>query len=196
MNQRRERQSSVGRTARDDDLRALTQRFNHRRRTEINARTLNRIAHSRARFAVVHVAQLDPARQQFVDTRHDVVARYDSDAHFTRESELTRDFDDRVSTATNIHAARVRRNLDVAFDAHRQNALHQWNEVARVTRVWIPCFLFLHDRHRDFRQIVEHEVIDWSTFNLTHGRVGKISPETLACCYANFFFHPCYLCPV
>jgi hypothetical protein len=47
----------------------------------------------------------------------------------------------------------------------------------------------LHDRHRDFGEVVEHQIVDWSTFNLAHGCVKKISPESLSGSYAYFFFH-------
>ena len=49
--------------------------------------------------------------------------------------------------------------------------------------------LFLHDRHRDFSEVVEHEIVDWSTFDLAHWRVKEISPESLTCGYTYFFFH-------
>src|SRR6185436_3155316 len=59
----------------------------------------------------------------------------------------------------------------------------------RITSIRIARFLFLHDRHRHFREIVEHEVIDWPTFNLADGCVEKVSPKALSGCDAYFLFH-------
>src|SRR6185369_6417216 len=74
-------------------------------------------------------------------------------------------------------------------DTCRQDPAHQRNEVFRITRIRVACLLFLHDRHRDFRQVVEHQVVDWSTFNLADGCVRKISPEPLSGCNSYFLFH-------
>ena len=76
-----------------------------------------------------------------------------------------------------------------ALNTRGQDSPHQRNEILRVTGIRIARLLLLHDRHRDFREIVEHQIVDWSTFNLAHGRVRKISPKALSGCNANFLFH-------
>src|SRR5688572_12553505 len=40
-----------------------------------------------------------------------------------------------------------------------------------------------------FREIVEHQVINWATLNLAHGCIKEIAPKTLAGSNANFLFH-------
>ena len=103
-------------------------------------------------------------------------------------SQVASNFDHRVGTASDVNATGVRSDFDPSLDTRWQDSAHQRNEVFRVTRIRIAGLLLLHDRHRHFREIVEHEVIDWSTFNLTHGSVRKISPEALSGCYAYFCF--------
>src|SRR6185295_3640178 len=113
----------------------------------------------------------------------------DSDAEFPSEAKLARDLNNSVGTPANVNTAGVSSDFDVALDARGQDPTHERNEILRVTRVRIARFLFLHDRHRHFREIVEHEVIDWPTFNLADGRVEKVSPKALSGCDAYVLFH-------
>ena len=103
--------------------------------------------------------------------------------------QLASNLNHRIGTASNVHSTRVGSDLDVSLDARRQYSPHQRNEIFRVTGVRIAGFLFLHDRHRDFGEIVEHQIVDWSTFNLAHRCVEKISPEALSGGYAYLLFH-------
>ena len=97
VHQRRERQAGVGCAASDHDLRAAIQRFHHRRGAEINVRALNSIANGGQRRAGIHVAQLDAARQQLIELRHDVVASDDADLQFSAETEFARNFLNRLA---------------------------------------------------------------------------------------------------
>src|SRR5262249_350480 len=131
----------------------------------------------------------DATREQIVESRHDVVAGNDADAEFAGETKLTCDLDHGVSTSANVNTTGISSDFDIALDACWQDPSHERHEILRVTSIRIARFLFLHDRHRHFREIVEHEVIDWSTFNLADGRVEKVSPKALSGCDAYVLFH-------
>ncbi len=130
-----------------------------------------------------------PRDSKFIKPRHDVVAGNDADANLPAESQFARNFDHRIGATSNVDATGVGSDLDSSFDTRGQNSPHQRNEIFCVTGIGIAGLLLLHDRHRDFREIVEHQIVDWSTFNLAHGCVRKISPEALSGCYAYFLFH-------
>src|ERR1700752_4016078 len=95
----------------------------------------------------------------------------------------------RRSAALYVNASSISSYFDSSFHAGWQYAANQRNEVFGVASIRIPGFLFLHDRHGDFSEIVKHQVVDRTTFNLTHGRVEQVTPESLSCCYPNWFFH-------
>src|SRR5215213_5137477 len=187
--QRRKRQARICGSTRDHDLRALVQGVNNRPRAQVSIGALNLVADCRERLACLHVAQLDTAREEIVEPRHDVVAGDDADADFACETKLTRNLNDCFRASANINAARIRSDFNIALDTRGQNPAHERHEILCVTRIRIACFLFLHDRHRHFREIVEHDVIDWSTFNLANGCVKKVSPKALSGCDAYFLFH-------
>src|SRR5690606_27031387 len=83
-----------------------------------------------------------------------------------------------------IYAAGVCNHLHSAIGNCREDAFHRANEVARISHAWVTLLLLLHDGHRDFGEVVEHQVIDVATFNLSAGRFQPVAPETLATCHA------------
>ena len=106
-----------------------------------------------------------------------------------RKPQFASNFSHCIGAASNVHSARVGSDLYISLNACRQYSPHQRHEIFCVTGIGIAGFLFLHDRHRDLGEVVEHQIVDWSTFNLAHGCVEKISPEALPCGYTYLLFH-------
>ena len=103
--------------------------------------------------------------------------------------EFASNFAHGIGTTFDVYASGICGDANISFDARRQYLLHQGNEILRITGVRISRALFLHDRHRHFREIVEHQVVDRPTFNLAHGCIRQIAPETLTGSNANLLFH-------
>src|SRR2546430_2545818 len=74
MNHWPKRESRVGRATGDDNLRALIQRFNDWRSTQVSIRALNLIADRTQRLVSIHIAQFDVTRQKIIDAIEDVIA--------------------------------------------------------------------------------------------------------------------------
>src|SRR5690606_5262509 len=62
---------------------------------------------------------------------------------------------------------------------------HERHEIACVALRRVAHALALHDRHRDFRQVVEHQVVDRPAPDLFDGSGQAIAPEALAGCNTN-----------
>src|SRR5919199_379098 len=90
---------------------------------------------------------------------------------------FARDIAHGLGAALWVHAASVRGDAYVPLDAPWKYLAHQRHEVARVARARVARALLLHDRHRDFGEVVEHQVVDRPLVNLTHGRVEHVAPE-------------------
>jgi len=73
----------------------------------------------------------------------------------------------------------------VAFGDGREDTLHGPDEIARISHAGITLFLLLQNGHRDFREVVEHQVIDLTTFHLTTRRFQPVAPEALTAGYAH-----------
>src|SRR5262249_57445071 len=76
-------------------------------------------------------------------------------------------------------------HADPLLLAGTQDALHEVDEVSRVPGARVLPLLALHDRHRDFGQVIEGEVVDPAPFDERHRRIDGITPETLAVRDAN-----------
>ncbi len=189
MNHRPKCQTRISSASGDDDLRSLVQRFDNRRRAKISIRALDPIAHGGQRFARVHVAQLDPLRQETVDAIQNVVTCDDPNLQLASQAQFARHLTNSRRASFDVHAAGVGNNLDIPLNARRQNPPHQRNEVACITGLRIARFLLLHDRHRDLGQIIEHQIVDWAFLNLADRRVGQITPEALTGRDAYLFLH-------
>src|SRR4029077_1043536 len=86
---------------------------------------------------------------------------------------------DRLRARLRIHAAGIRGDLDVLFGEDGEEPLHQWNEVLGIAQRRVAGFLFLQDRHRDFGQVVHHQVIDRPARYLAVGSLEPVTPEPL-----------------
>ena len=83
-----------------------------------------------------------------------------------------------------IHAAGVGDDAHAAFGDGRQHALDGADEVARVSHVRVALLLLLQNAHRDFGEIVEHQIVDVAAFDLPARRLEPIAPEALPRCDA------------
>ncbi len=81
--------------------------------------------------------------------------------------------------AGGIHAARVGDHSHTALGDAGQHALDRADEVARVPHVRVALLLLLQNAHRDFGEIVEHQVVDRTTLDLPARRLEPIAPEAL-----------------
>src|SRR5690606_20221411 len=61
------------------------------------------------------------------------------------------------------------------------DALHLGNAVARIPQFGIARVLLLQARHRHFCQVVEHQVVDLATLDLTDRSLDPVAPESLPC---------------
>ena len=179
MHQRSEGQSRIGDAAGDHDVRAALQRKGNGRSAEVCVGGQNAVAYVLQRTAGVEILEIVPAGEQPVQAAEQVVSRHNADGELPAESELARDVGHGIRAGARIHAAGVRRYLDAARDHRGENAFHLGDEVRRVAAFGIARFLFLQDRHRDFGQIVHHQVIDRTAGHLPVRRLQPIAPKTL-----------------
>src|SRR5258706_635717 len=119
------------------------------------------------------------ARDQAVQPAQQVITRDDADRELAAELEPPRHLGERHGTRARIHAPRVGRDSYAALDHGREDPLHLRYEVGRVAARGIAVFLFLQDGHRDFGEIVHHEVIDRSAAHLAVRRFQPVSPKPL-----------------
>src|SRR5690606_9789083 len=167
--------------------RIALQRLDDRLRADVGVGALDAAEHVFERAAVVHVAQLVAGAHELLEPVHDVVAADDADLHPTGESFRTRLFEYTVAAGGRIHTARIRNDADVLLDDVGQDLAHERYEVARVALRRVTHPLLLHDRHRDFRQVIEHQVVDRPAPHLFHGRGQAVAPEALARRYTDLF---------
>src|SRR5439155_10079971 len=63
-----------------------------------------------------------------------------------------------------------------------QDPLHLRDEIRCVAACRVARFLFLQDGHRDFGEVIHHQVVDGATCHLTIRRFEPISPKPLPAC--------------
>src|SRR5207248_7242741 len=110
----------------------------------------------------------------------EVVARDYTDAQLAAEAQAVRDGGHRLRARLRIHAAGVRGDLDVPFGEDREEALHQRNEILRVSERRVSGLLLLQDRHRDFGEVVHHQVIDGPARHLAIRGLEPVAPKPLS----------------
>ena len=69
----------------------------------------------------------------------------------------------------------------------RQDTRHHIDEIARVAGPRVASFLLLQDRHRDFGEVIEGEIVDRSSLHELRRSFEPVSPESLAVGDANGF---------
>ena len=176
----REREPGIGDPSGDDDVRSLTQRLNERRRAEVGVGREHAVANLAERAARVEVLQVVAPREQAIEPGQEVVARDDADPQLAAEAELPRRRGHRLRAGARVHAPGVRRHLHPPLHEQRQDPLHLGDEVLGVARGGVAGLLLLEDRHRDFGEVVHHQVVDGPPGHLAVGRLQPVSPEPLA----------------
>src|SRR6185295_3480517 len=132
---------------------------------------------------------LDPAGEQVINLIQNVITSHNANFQPAGETEFVGCFADRGGTTGNIYTTCVGCDFDISFDTGRQYLLHQRNKVPSISGGRIARLLLLHDRHGYFGQIVEHQIIDGSAFDLANGGVRQIAPEPLTGGNANLLSH-------
>ena len=179
--QRRHRERGVGRAAGDDDVRAALPAPRRSASDPMYAfadSTRSRIGDER--LAGVHVRAARGRRDQLVEARQQVVAGDDAD----REACPPRRAAARRRAPPRAHAGgftppALAMTFTPRSTHRRQHALHRADEVARVAHRRVALLLLLQDGHRDFGEVVEHQVVDRPALDLPPRRVEPVAPEAL-----------------
>ena len=109
--------------------------------------------------------------------RIEIVAGDDRHLHFVGDAQISRQRLDRGTAAERIDAAGIGDDSDAALHARREHIAKMRDEIGRIARRRIAGALFLQDRHRDFGEVVHHQVVDGATFDLSlRGALGS-SPQ-------------------
>ena len=98
---------------------------------------------------------------------------------FPRKPQPACDRQHRLGAPARVDAAGVRGDPDATLDDVGQNPLHERHEVPRVAGGRIARLLLLHDGHRDFGEVVHHQVVDGSAAHLADRRLEPVAPEPL-----------------
>ena len=175
----RHRERRIRAAADHDDVGTERQRFHDWIRTDVGVRRHHATADRRQRFTGVHILELMPSRHEVVEARKNIVARYHADADLAAHAVLRGCLEQGLGTGHRIHAASIGDHLDAAFRDGWEHAFHGADKVARVAHAGITFFLLLQNRHRDFSEVVEHQVIHLTTFHLTTRRFQPVAPEAL-----------------
>ena len=120
------------------------------------------------------------SRHKLVETRENIIARHHADADLAAHAVLRGRLEQSLGTGHRIYAAGIGDHLDATFRDGGKDAFHGADEVTRVAHAGITLFLLLQNRHRDFCEVVEHQVIHLTTFHLTAWRFQPVAPEALA----------------
>ncbi len=127
--------------------------------------------------------------EKLVEPGEKVISGDDSDPHTAAVSRSARRLAHRLRACGRVYATRVCYDAHPALDDGGQHALHRTDEIARISGRGVALPLLLEDGHGDFRQIVQHEVVHLSAFDLTTRCVERIAPESLTGCDANYSTH-------
>ena len=159
--QRRHRERGVGRAPGDDDVRAARERLDDRRRADVRVGRQHAVAHRGERLARLHV-------------RERVAAAISSSSRGSRSSPVTtpmrtcaghaalpRHRAHRLGAGRRIHAAGVGDDAHAALgDRRRARSRSRRRSRARSPSSGSRSFCFCRMRHRDFGEVVEHQVVD------------------------------------
>src|SRR6266850_3928076 len=121
-----------------------------------------------------------PAREQAAEPGEQVVTRHDSDLELALQAEATRRLVHGSRAGARIHAAGVGRDPDLPLREDRQDPLHERDEVLGIAEGGVAGLLLLHDGHRDFGEIVHHQVVHRPAGDLAIRRFQPVAPESLA----------------
>ena len=94
--------------------------------------------------------------------------------------QVSRERFDGGAAAERVDAAGVGDDRDAALHARRQHIAKMRNEIGRISGRGIAGALLLQDGHGDFGEVVHHQVVDRTAFDLPARRCGIVSPESAA----------------
>ena len=117
--------------------------------------------------------------EEAVEPIHEIVTGYEAYAGSPTDARCLAGFHEGLGTPFRVHSTRVRDDANTALHAGGEDPLHKRYEVPSKTGLGITRALLLHDRHRDLSQIVEHEVVDRTAFDLTDRCLEIIPPKAL-----------------
>ena len=110
-------------------------------------------------------------RNEVIEPAEKVVTSHDGNANFVACALRRHERPNRVSARRWIDSSGICDDANPALGDSIEHALDGANEIARVTHRRIALHLLLENRHRDFRQIVEHQVVDVPAFDQLPGRI-------------------------
>ena len=130
--------------------------------------------------AAVALGKIMAARDEAVQPPQQIIAGHHADRHLATETHPLGELGNRRRARAGIHATRVGRDLDAAFDDGGKDPLHLRDEIGGVAARRIARLLFLKDGHRDFSEIIHHEVVDRPAPYLPVRRLQPVSPKPLS----------------
>ena len=117
---------------------------------------------------------------QLVESRQQIVAGDDADPNLVRRRRASRATSRTAAaqaggfTPPALAITRTPRSATAA-----KHALHRADEVARVSHLRVALLLLLQNRHRDFGEVVEHQIVDVPALDLAPRRLEPVAPEAL-----------------
>ena len=177
--ERRHGERGVRRPSRNHDVRALRERLDDRYAADVRVRRDHAVANDRQGFAGFHVLQRVTGGEQLVDARQEIVARHHADAQLAARASRACHLEHRGGACLGIHAAGVCDDLDAALGDAAQHRFHRAHEILRVPRRRITFLLLLQNGHRDFGEVIEHEIVHRPALGLAARRLEPVAPEPL-----------------
>src|SRR5262249_33750015 len=119
-----------------------------------------------------------PVREEFLEPWHEIIAR-DNRNFPGVQACLCEDIFCRLSAGVWIHAPGVGDNLEVRLIGQDgSKATEDIDEVGRVPGLRIPGFLDSQDRHGEFSEVFEREIVEPTGGSQSYGRIEVIAPES------------------
>src|SRR5262245_25308536 len=113
---------------------------------------------------------------QLVESREKIIACDDTDADPITHAVLARHVAHGFGARRRIHATGVRDDAHATLHDSWQHTLDGPDEITRVTHLWVTFLLLLQNAHRDFGEIVEHQVVDVAALDLSPRRLEPVTP--------------------
>ena len=182
VDQRRERDSGIDAAAREHDIGAGVERCSDREGAEIGVD-----AHQLRRKARARLHLPDVERAQFLLAVEEIVAFHGADLQ--RDARLLADLFERLAAGLEIDAAGIGDDLDLLVrDFPDQRLHHAEDEIMRVALILLAALQLGEDRHGDFCEVVEDEIVDIAPVDELRGRGVAVAPITRGAANADGFF--------
>ncbi len=177
VNGRPNGQAGIRDASGDHDPRSASERFDDAARAEIRVGRDNWLVECAEGLARVEVCERDFAAQ-FLDSREQVIAADDPNFYIT-EIRFAQDLGRFVSASPRIHSAGVRDDAQFwPFGQERRDVREHREKIACVTERRILDTLLGQDRHRQFGQVLERQVLDLRPLEQRPRRGERITPKS------------------